>query len=519
MKLAKIVLDERGPSAVGRAAAEGIGQDATTYFHGILLAPLFLLIVLTGRLGSFQRIDSTGSAIAIWNTTPEWFWVGALTILRVANVIITIGIIYLTYRIGTTIADRRAGRLASVFTALSLAVFQSAHEVNEDTPMVFLLLVVLLISLRYLEHGNNREFLAGCALGGLTIAFKLTGGVVVLFLATAYTIRAAEHDSPVRAFWQPKILAAGLGLGLVSIYVGIPNLLVGGPEWLAERIFSAHQTKAVTTDPQGYQTLLSYLNGLGLPLTVGSVLGFAATTRVLLRDWYTHRAELIISVGLLSYLLVFFVLWSQIRTHHTLPTVPLFLILLATVLSRRLRDSGSAARLVVAVLLVTTAIYAAGGLFQYTTEPRDQSAKWLDAHAPPDATVTIYTWAPGKAGIDHGRPIDHYDFGRASFFPGENSTERGENYTDWVISTPNRTPEYIHVRSGIRGADQYPRRGEFYDRLIAGDHYGYVPAAEFGTRANERSYAHETVRAGLIPEIEKRGRYIKVFARDRSLLP
>jgi hypothetical protein len=168
-------------------------------------------------------------------------------------------------------------------------------------------------------------------------------------------------------------------------------------------------------------------------------------------------------------------------------------------------------------LLVTTAAYAGVGVYQYTNDPRDESARWLESDAPPDATVTIYTWAPGQAGVDHGRSLDHYDFGRASSFPGESSTARGEAYTHWVLATPEREPEYIHVGGGIRGSDQYPRRGEFYDRLVYGDHYGYVLAAEFGKRTQERSYTKGILRAGVVPKIEKRGGYIRLFAKNESL--
>jgi hypothetical protein len=190
--------------------------------------------------------------------------------------------------------------------------------------------------------------------------------------------------------------------------------------------------------------------------------------------------------------------------------------LLGASLSPYLRKDRRIVSIAFALLLVTTAAYAGAGVYQYTNDPRDESARWLESEAPPDATVTIYTWAPGKAGVDHGRSLDHYDFGRASSFPGESSTERGEKYTGWVLATPEREPEYIHVTGGIRGSTQYPLRGEFYDRLMYGDHYGYVPAAEFGQRGVDQPYSEEVLRAGIKPRIEKRGGYIRLFTKNKG---
>jgi hypothetical protein len=52
---------------------------------------------------------------------------------------------------------------------------------------------------------------------------------------------------------------------------------------------------------------------------------------------------------------------------------------------------------------------------------------------------------------------------------------------------------------------------------VYGDHYGYVPAGEFGKQTQERSHTEEILRAGAVPEIEKRGGYIRLFAKNESL--
>lgn len=511
MEVARYLLSDPGLGAVRRAAEAGVGRDATTYLHGFLLLPLFVAVLLVGELSTFLEISGVESTFVLWNVVPAWFWTTALLITRGANVLLTVASVYVTYRIGTQLADRRAGRIAAVFTALSLAVVSSAHEVNEDTPMLFLLLVTLYLAIRYLETSRERYFLVGCLLGGLAIAFKLTAGVAVVFLGCAFVLQAATSDEPLESLWQPRLLGTGLLLGTLAIYIGIPNLLLRGPDWfISSRIAGEVAGKTATmTVPQGYNGLLAYLNGLGLPLTLGVLFGVVATARRCVRDRLERRGEILVLAGLLVYLAVFLGLWSNVRTHHVLPSIPLLTLALGLTASAEWRPNRSFRKVTLALLLVTTGVYAGLGTYQYTNDPRDEAAEWMRSKAPPEATVTVYENSPAHVGIVHGRPVDHYDFGRSASFPGE-------PFTDWVLATPEREPEYIQTDGTLRHSAQYPRRARYMDRLMDGDHYGYVVAAEFGQRPREYAPTREVLRAGIYPTIEKRESYIRVFAVNET---
>lgn len=511
MKLGRFLFTDSVADAIHQAAQEGVGRDATTYLHGLMLLPLFLAVVLLGELETLISVSGAESTFALWNAVPAWFWTAALVITRLLNVVLVVGAVYVTYRIGTVITDRQAGRAAAVFTTLSLGVIHTAHEVNEDTPALFLLLVVLYLSIRYVQTENNQYFLAGCALGGLAIAFKLTAGVAVIFLGAAYILSASQKSEPIVALWQPRLLGYGLALGVIIIYVSIPNLLLRGPEWLIEsRIIGSHAEKAVGTNiPLGYSALLAYLNGLGLPLAVGTAVGLLATIKRIKQKVH-YDGELIIFAGLVVYLLVFFGLWDQFRTHHVLPSIPLLIILFGCTVSRHLENPTKIVRGTLAVMLLTTALYAGTGLYAFTDDPRDEAAEWIEKETQPEDIVTVFENSPAHVGIVHGRPVDHYSFGRAADFPGE-------PYTEWLLSTPDREPEYIQTSGVIRDSEQYPRRAEFIDRLMNGDQYGYVVAAEFGERPKEQSRRAEVLQAGIDPKIEKRSEYMVIFAKNKSL--
>jgi hypothetical protein len=511
MEVGRYLFTDPGFGAVRRAAEEGVGLDATTYLHGLVLFPLFIAIVLLGELGSLLSVSGAESTFALWNSVPAWFWAASLVITRLLNVVLVVCSVYVTYRIGTVLADRRAGRIAALFTSLSIAVIHTAHEVNEDTPALFLLLVVLYLSILYTRTESRQYFLIGCALGGLAIAFKLTAGVAVVFLGSAYFLTALEKPNPVVALWKPRLLTYGLLLGVVTIYVGIPDLLLRGPEWFVDaRIIGGQSSKAGVTDiPRGYSALLAYLNGLGLPLFIGAFSGLLATLRQFVRSESTKNIStgtIVLLTGLAVYLVIFLGVWRSFRTHHILPSVPLLLILFGAAFSRHFEQRADIARVVFAVMLLTTALYAGAGLYKFTNDARDEAADWMESEADSEATVAVFSNTPTKHGLVHGQPVSHYHFGRAAEFPGD-------PYTEWLLETPSREPEYIMHNGGIRDSDEYPRRAEFNERLMDGDHYGYVVAAEFGERQQTQSRRSELLYAGIEPNIEKRHGYTIILKK------
>lgn len=523
MKSAGYFLSDPGFDSLRRGATEGGASDATFYFHGLLLVPVFVIVVLTGNLGTFAGFAGIESRFTLWHTVPEWYWTLSLVVLRLTNVLLVVSIVYLTYRISVVVASRRAGQLSSVLTALSLAVIHTAHEANEDTPMLFLLLLVLYLSLRYANGRDNSYFLIGCALGGLAIAFKITGGVAVLFLGTAFVFRDIDSLRPlhhsVYSMWRPKVMITGFLIGFFIIYIGKPKFLFSGPGWFVENYVTRFARKAGTSTeshPIGYIALLRYLNGFGLPLTLGVIGGLIAGLRRCIREGLDRKGELIILIGIGAYLLVFIVFWHDFKTHHVLPSIPLLLVPLGITLARHFDDGNRAIRVVAVLLLVTTSVYAGAGAYQFANDPRDEATSWLKSEADPNATMTVYENSVADLGIIHGQNLDRYDFVEE---PGVSQSIANDSaYTEWMVSTSERNPHYIQAlgESSLHNPVQYPERAAFKQRLLEGDHSGYIVVAEFGQRPQERSRVERLLRAGIVPSLEKRQGYIVLLVRDET---
>jgi hypothetical protein len=305
----------------------------------------------------------------------------------------------------------------------------------------------------------------------------------------------------------------GLCLGAIIIYIGIPNLLVRGPEWfLGTRLQGQTALKSLSTVPQGYSALLAYLNGLGLPLFIAVTVGFLYNIQKLVgsRDWYNPQCMLIL--GIVGYLLVFVFWWNNFKTHHVLPSIPLLILSFAIAFSEANIDrynldvfNTNVLRVCLIIMIVFTSTYAGIGLLQFADDPRDEATEWLKTEITTGETMTVFVNSPPKVGLVHGQQVDHYQFGQ--------TLDPGEDYTDWIVSTPDREPEYIQTILTIRGENEYPDRAEFNDQLIRGGEFNYTVTAEFGETPTKRSLRENILFAGVIPKMEKTYDYLVILEK------
>jgi 4-amino-4-deoxy-L-arabinose transferase-like glycosyltransferase len=63
-----------------------------------------------------------------WLRTPAWIWTYSVLPVRLANVAMAVGSVYVSYRIGTTMRDRATGRLAAALLTVTWGFLILAHE-------------------------------------------------------------------------------------------------------------------------------------------------------------------------------------------------------------------------------------------------------------------------------------------------------------------------------------------------------------------------------------------------------
>jgi hypothetical protein len=378
-------------------------------------------------------------------------------------------------------------------------------------PALFFVLAALYAVLRYVQSGERRLFYAGSALGGAAIAFKLTAAPVVVVIGTAHLLRARhECEGWVESLWRPKLVATGATLGAVTIALGFPTLLVGGVGDVYVRIFGgpvSRATQATGPDaPVWWWFLRGYFSALGLPLFFAALAGVVASAVHLRKRAPSFDGAALVAVCLVTYLLLFSG-WHDFRVHHLLPTFPLALLLLAFALDRLRGWNVPVARVAVALVVVSSGVYAVSGDLQYASMPRDEAEAWLTANAPEDATMEIHRRHLQDAVVPHWMNVNH------AFGP-EDGAER-------LVECP----EYVQI--GYRDLlllanDTYFRtaeyRGEYVRSMLSGE-FGYEIVAEFGPRP--KNFVPDRPTPGSIVEILPLGLtpHTDQYADEQELVP
>lgn len=527
IKIAGRVAADPGFGSLQTAVLDGRALGATFYLFGFVLAPMFLIIVLTGQLGEFVALGDITSRWELWHATPEWFWIGSILLGRILTVVFGVGCVYLTYRIGVEFRDRTTGQLAAFLLSVSVGFVAQTHQLGEDIPSLFFILLTLLLAVRYIRQGNQTVFMAGALTGGIAIAFKLSGGVAAVALGIAHIDRARRAEDTPETLLQPGVILGGLAVGLITIYVGIPSILISGPTELIGRISGTIGSK--TSKSGGleasiaYWFLRQYVRGFGGPLflaVIGGIIGSFGRAVALRKS----PSSLTVMFGtiMITYFLVY-ARWEFVRLRHLVPTFPILLIVLSAEISRWY-DSGRARRglqVLLALLVVTSGASIAAAEYKYVSDPRDDATGWLDTNAPENATVEVYENSVADVGVLHGADVSHYPFQENEATNSSSLVLNETAYTEWMHSMPERAPRYVqltgseltYVTPVNPASERYPERREFINRLESGK-YNYTLVVEFGDRSRPETLQEDMIEMVIDPDLPGRERYVVIYVRD-----
>lgn len=485
---------------------------ATFYLFGLAVLPVVVVAAIVGQLDAFLHFRNPSWEFGFyesWAATPEWIWIASLALIRLFNVALAVGCVYVTYRIGAASRDRATGRLAAVLLSLTFGFLTIAHEGGEDMPAVFLLLTTVYLCLRYVQDGEWTLFHAASALGGLAIAFKLTMAPVVVLIGLTHVLRAVEAPGDWRTeLRRPKLLVRGASLGLLLILLGFPTALVGHVDQVVVRIFGGSTGRMVhATGPDApiwWWFLRGYFSALGLPLFVAAVGGVVASAVHLARR-PTERIESVLVLAPLVLFVLLFSLWHDFRVHHLLPTFPFIALLLAASLERLRERRPPVARPLVAVLLITTAIYAGVGTAGFASMPRDEATDWLEENAAENATMETYRRNMQDAAVPHSMNVNHaYGADDGELEPCPEYIQLG--YRDLLYLKPGT---YYRTE---------PNRRDYVRDLLE-EEYNYEIVAEFGERppnfVPQRATpgsAVDLIRYGIVPQTDQ-------YADEQELAP
>ncbi len=478
---------------------------ATTFLYALVVLLVVVAALFFGQADAFTALaypDWEFGFYEPWYTTPEWIWTWSIALLRLTNVAFAVGSVYLTYRLGVELANRSTGRLASLLLTLTWGFLTIAHEGGEDMPATFFVLLAIVLLVRYVKRGDSRAFLVASAVGGLAIGFKLTAVPVIVLIGFAHLLRIETGDGENFVDrLRPRLLIAGALLGLVVIVLSFPTALVGRIDLVVERIVGGSVERAAHLTGPDAPTLWWFLRGnfnaLGLPLFVASVAGVGASVWHLRRRPPGDRVALLVLAGLGTYL-VLFSTWHDFRVHHLLPTFPFLAILLGWSLTRFRDRAPAAGRVAIAIVVVSSAIYAGVGVAGYADMPRDQATAWLETNADDDAVIEVYRRNLQDTAVPYSMNVTH------AF--GSHGTDERLDPCPTYIQLGYRDLLYRAEGTYFRNG---PVRANYLRKLLEGE-YGYEIVAEFGPRPPnfvpdrpEPGNYVELLRLGIVPQTDQ----------------
>jgi len=529
MKPVGRVAGDPGFAAFRQGLLDGRALGATFYLYALVLAPVFVLVVLTGQIGTFTGLGGIESRWTLWHAVPDWFWTASVLLGRLVSVALAVVCVYLTYRLGVRLRDRLAGQVAAVALALSLGFVAQAHVLGEGLPMLTCLLGTVVLAVRYAETGSTRTFLAGAALGGLAIAFKLSGGTAAVALGVAHLHRARASDDPWGTLLDPRVVLGGAAVGLATVVVGIPSVLVGGPGELLARATSQVGSKTGRAGgldaPITYWFVRQYVQGMGVVLFPVALGGTAATLAHQMRREEGVDPLVIVLVATAATFLVVYSRWEFVRARHIVPTIPTLAVCLGATASRwhasDRRGIRFGVRVALGLALLTSAAFVGVAEYGYVTEQRDEATTWIAENVNDSAEIEVYENSIADVATPHGREVVHYDFQEENATNSSSLVLDEAAFTAWMVNATERRPEYIQLTANELAyadptnpaSDEFPRRRAFVSGLLDGE-YDYTVVAEFGEWAPADSLGEDFREAALSPEVEGQEEYVVILRRE-----
>jgi hypothetical protein len=190
--------------------------DGYPYFSSLLAELLFRSVI--------PAINGLASHAGLsMHLQPDQ--VTILWVMRLLNVVLSLGIVGMAYALGKLVFDRNVGLLAAAFTALSPLAIIACHYGMSDTPVAFFAIVSVYFCIQIYRHGRLRDYAAAALFAAFSFAAKYHGGMVIFACATAHLLRCGG----VRQFFSREawrcVGVAGL-FAVIGLVIATPAMWV-----------------------------------------------------------------------------------------------------------------------------------------------------------------------------------------------------------------------------------------------------------------------------------------------------
>jgi hypothetical protein len=308
---------------------------------------------------------------------------------RVISAVMAVGVVCLTFIIGTSLFDRGVGYLAALLLTVSMPFVAIAHFATVDSAANFWYWLSCLFALLIWRRGDRIWYILAAVTAGFAIGTKIDRLVILLPLLLSHLLR--REGLRVRTLIPIAILLP------TSFVLANPALLLAPFEFLDGFTRDLFFNFLRDAGKPSYTRILEHArSGLGMPLFVMVLAGIAYA----LIDLARRRNATRIVWLLATFAPYYFIIGSR----FILPWyIPFFFPPLMILAAHACRDVPAdwphryviGARSVVVTIIGYSFLHTAALVMQFSNDSRYQASAWVEQHIPANATIETFKRAMG----------------------------------------------------------------------------------------------------------------------------
>ncbi len=353
-------------------------------FHTYL--NFFLVVVPVKVLGKLIRFV-TGTNVDLD--------IAILFLSRFVQLLLFVGVIYLSYRIVRRPVGQLAGRLIALFTATSAGFVLHAHYLTADIPVTFWMLSSFCVAQSIAESGRMRDYVLAGLLTGIATATKYNGLAVGLAIPLFHWF--ANRNRPFLRIAFDRRLVIGVAFVVVGFILADPYAVLNYKEFAADFYYNFMITPVYNgqAEGNGYALfLVRIIEILGLPLAVIIFAGVTGTL-VYARRWeHLQRATVGAALGVLLLYSYNFGAFPRLPMRFVLPVVPFLLFAAAPALTHVFSLHRRFASAVIVAVVAYNTIASVWVGYRFAHDPRMAAQAWVARNVPAGTIIESSLYSP-----------------------------------------------------------------------------------------------------------------------------
>ena len=429
--------------------------DHPTFHHFVLITffiPVLAFLKIIAYPLSVVKEAASFSWIYLSNVDPKFCRL-VYIVARLSSAFFAALTIYLSYRIAEKCFSKRAGIFSALFLSVTMGFVSEVHTAKSTALFIFMVMLTLFSCIWYLDKKTPRKYIIPFFLGGLSLACKYSGGIVI-FPLTYYLLKIADKK-------KLKYSCIAIFIFLIGFFVGFPGIFAHffnyfnsavsyQARYMPQSIYSA--PSLFISGVAGYTLLLKDI--FGMPLFLLIVLGIV----FFLGKTKSNDSVKILLFTLVPYLMFFSLSPRPFEVKYIILAVPIFIILSSGIIDNIFRLKIFYKRLIIFLLISTWFIslkytIACKDIYAYT-DIRYKVTDWIEGNIQKGERIVIIG-LPGW--VVHNRLFKDYSIflirrGDNDYVPANNRhfTKGKQRYltseeVDRVIDDLNKDHDYFVV--------------------------------------------------------------------------